>query len=391
MQSVRSCAHRLVPQVMLEIAGQCCCSRVAPRRLSLHRLGDDVVQIARKGARTGGRSCRSRGSRQFLVQHITDELVPCQWPRCAWMCTGQQNVEDQAERIDIRGRGDGFAQQLLGYRVLRSERMGACQRQIRSILTFEELCDSEVEELHRAVARHEDVARLDVPMNDQVRVRVADGRQDIQEEPQPRLHVERMAGAVGIDRLTFHVLQGQIRLAAFEESRIEQPCNVGMVESRQQQAFQLEALLSGAPEPGRLQELHGNHAFNRPSARRARHTLPIPPRPISASITYAPMRWPTSCELDPGSVSSGAELFRNLAKACARCADSSRRSKPEVCGSDCVSFSTYAFRSASGRSSTRSRCSLTCCHPFASMIDMSVYLVPPCSRWVAVQLCAPRS
>jgi hypothetical protein len=57
----------------------------------------------------------------------------------------------------------------------------------------EQLRDAEVDELHLAVVRHQDVRRLDVAMENELAVRMRDGSEDIEEQPDARGHVESAA------------------------------------------------------------------------------------------------------------------------------------------------------------------------------------------------------
>src|SRR5581483_5845656 len=144
--------------------------------------------------------------------------------------------------------------------VLRSERLSAGSRELGARLALEELCDAEVQKLCRALARDQDVSRLDVPVHDEMRVGVIDCCEHVQEQPQARLQAEPMASAVRIDRLSFHEFEDQVRLAIVE-SGIEQASDVGMIEPFQHATFEPEALLRIAPEPGSAQELHRHRAL----------------------------------------------------------------------------------------------------------------------------------
>ena len=60
--------------------------------------------------------------------------------------------------------------------------------------------DTEVEKLHMAVAGDEHISGLEIAMQDEVLVRVADGRAHLAEQPETRRNVELMAVAVLGDR-----------------------------------------------------------------------------------------------------------------------------------------------------------------------------------------------
>ncbi len=70
---------------------------------------------------------------------------------------------------------------------------------------------------------------------------VADRFADLQEQPDPLLHGQAAGVAVVGDRDTFHVLQRQVRLAFAADSGVEQPCDVGVRQARQDFALAAEA------------------------------------------------------------------------------------------------------------------------------------------------------
>ncbi len=132
------------------------------------------------------------------------------------------------------------------------ERRGLC----RAPLLFEQLRDPEVEQLHLPVRRNEHVRRLDVPVHDQIRVRVSHGSQDIQEETQPPLDGKRCAIAVAIDRCAQNVLEHEIRLPDRRHARIDEMRDVRVREACQKASLPLETRFAGAPDEAHVQELH---------------------------------------------------------------------------------------------------------------------------------------
>ena len=114
------------------------------------------------------------------------------------MAAAEEDVEQHAQRIDVGGRGDRAAGYLLRGGVLRGERAAARgigeggAARLRASLRHE-LGDSEVEQLHGAVGRDQDVRRLEVAMDDQIGVRVAHGLEHGEKQAQPCLDVR--AGA----------------------------------------------------------------------------------------------------------------------------------------------------------------------------------------------------
>ena len=149
---------------------------------------------------------------------------------------GEQLVEQDAERVDVRRRGHRLAADLLRARVFRRHqlqpRRGRRQR-LPAELRVQQLGDAEVEQLGRAVGRHQHVGRLDVAVDDQVLVRVLDGGADVAEERQPGRGVEPVRVAVVDDRLPFDVLHGEVGPAVRRAAAVEEAGDERMLEAGQ--------------------------------------------------------------------------------------------------------------------------------------------------------------
>ena len=100
--------------------------------------------------------------------------------------------------------------------------------------------------------------------------------------------------------------------------------------------------------------------FNCPSTRTARHTMPMPPRPSSCSITYGPMTvpafvsagWPSSTSaVRP---SAGISSRKSPVAICA-CESSSARSAPPSGATSGGNVASQRSRAAGSRSSASSR------------------------------------
>ena len=65
----------------------------------------------------------------------------------------------------------------------------------------------------------EHVGRLDVPVDDQVRVRMRDRREHVEEEAEPRFHVEEPLSQYRSIGSPEHVLEDEIRLSARRDAR----------------------------------------------------------------------------------------------------------------------------------------------------------------------------
>ena len=93
---------------------------------------------------------------------------------------GQQFVKHDAEEVDVACRRHVFAFELFGARVLGSHQphRSHCLFAGRYVRVHQ-FSDAEIEQFGGIVRAYKDVTGFDVPMNDQVLVRVLDGVADL--------------------------------------------------------------------------------------------------------------------------------------------------------------------------------------------------------------------
>src|SRR5580658_5690040 len=102
--------------------------------------------------------------------------------------SGEEQIEQNAKGVDVRGDGDGLVLELLRSGELGRER-AAADRECgldREFVALDEFRDSEVEELNLAVFPNEHIGWLDVAMDDEVGVCGGNGVEHLEEEPNPR-------------------------------------------------------------------------------------------------------------------------------------------------------------------------------------------------------------
>ncbi|MEC9374163.1 MAG: hypothetical protein VYC34_09980 [Planctomycetota bacterium] len=89
----------------------------------------------------------------------------------------EQLVQKDAQRVNVALDIDGVAADLLGTRILRRHhtKMGSRDRPDMGEFGIEKLRNAEVEKFRFALRRHENVAGLDVPVHDEILMRVVDG------------------------------------------------------------------------------------------------------------------------------------------------------------------------------------------------------------------------
>jgi hypothetical protein len=147
---------------------------------------------------------------------------------------GEQLVEHHPQRIHIGGCRDGLGPYLLRARVLgRHESESGASFRSTSLheRRVEDLRDPEVQQLHVALWRDQDVGRLEIPVNHEVAVRMLDGTRHGAEELQPAFDPEPVPIAVHVDRDALDVLHDQVRSAILGHSSIQEGGDVRMVPS----------------------------------------------------------------------------------------------------------------------------------------------------------------
>lgn len=100
----------------------------------------------------------------------------------------QKAIQDNPRRINIRGRRNLVAAQLLGRRVRRGQRRLPFARWRRGLIIVErqKLGDSEVEQLCHAAGRDQNICWLEVAMDDEISVREMNGVAHLAEQVQTR-------------------------------------------------------------------------------------------------------------------------------------------------------------------------------------------------------------
>ncbi len=93
--------------------------------------------------------------------------------------------------VDVAGRGHRLSEELLRRGILRRQQPQPGSRQRCGVsLAAEELRDAEVQQLHGALLGHQDVGRLDVPVDDQLLMGVLHRLAYREEERQPAVDAE---------------------------------------------------------------------------------------------------------------------------------------------------------------------------------------------------------
>ena len=126
------------------------------------------------------------------------------------------------------------------------------------VVGAEQLGDAEIEESRRAVLGDQDVARLQIAVDDEVAVRVMHGIADAPEQGQARLHGQGVALAVLVDGHALDEIHHQVRLAAVGGAGVDQPGDVGVIEAGEDLPLTGEAGVQDVAIEGRAQHLDGD-------------------------------------------------------------------------------------------------------------------------------------
>src|SRR5262245_32924678 len=184
----------------------------------------DATALGRSGSWVANRRCQFvRGVRPNSIRAGVREQAEQQHAKC----------------VDVRPGGYWFPLELLRTRVLGGEHRGSRIGLPRSCCFsrwFEELRDTEVQQLRHAVA-HENVARLEIPMDNQISVRDIDGRTNGAEQLDARSDGERIRGAILVNRHTLDVFHYEVGDAVFGGAGVHQARDVRVLESGEDLPF----------------------------------------------------------------------------------------------------------------------------------------------------------
>jgi hypothetical protein len=163
-------------EVTVQIRGEIGGRGVAIRGFLAQRLGEDRVQIAAQSGRL-----------RLLFADRAVERFGTGVGELVGPPPGEQFVEDDAERVEVRGAFDRLAAHLLGARVGGGHRAVLGLRDVRrpSGLAFEQPRDAEVEQLRLAAFRNQNVSGLQVAVHHRRGMRMLDRAEDLQEQPDP--------------------------------------------------------------------------------------------------------------------------------------------------------------------------------------------------------------
>ena len=248
--------HGLAVEVTLQVLRKSLDSGVALRCFLAQGMVQDGVDVAGE-LLAQLRVCRGvAGQRHFSMGDGFFELGRAAALQLVGPRAAEQFVGHHGQAVDVAGRAQRFAADLLGARVVQGQR---APRQLgqgggRRAVVGHQLGDAEVEQAHFASRRDEDVAGLEVAVHHELRVRVRHGLGHLQQQADAIAQGQGALLAVDIDGLTVDVFHGEVGAAMLIDTGVVQPRNVRMRERGQDVAFAAQPLGERAA-PGHARQL----------------------------------------------------------------------------------------------------------------------------------------
>ncbi len=270
-RGVASCPDRQPFQVALDIFAEDGRGRVAAIRLLAQRRHDDRVEIAAQApAQLLGRGPAGRGRLRPIdrlrwrqrrrIQDDALDVRDASPSNGVGQAPGEKVVQDQTERVHVRGRGGRLTPHLLRSGVLGRHRPQTGERHGAgrvSAFFGQQPGDAEVQQLDPAIVAYQDVGGLQVAVHDEPLVGVLHGLADVMEQPQTILDRGAPRVAVLGDRRSFHVLHGEEGAAVHGDAAVEKTRDVRMLQARQDLPLAQEARVDLVGVESALQDLDG--------------------------------------------------------------------------------------------------------------------------------------
>jgi RNA polymerase sigma-70 factor, ECF subfamily len=161
------------------------------------------------------------------------------------MASREQLVKENAEQKHVNRGTDGLPAKLLRARVFgrqpkfRGRTAGLVHRPIGK-----DFRDAEIEQLRTAIRRDEDVARLEIAVNDQVAVREPDSVAHAQENVRTRGQPETVHIRVAIHRPALDKLHHEVGTSIGGRAAVQNAGDVGMLQTSDNPALSTEALIA---------------------------------------------------------------------------------------------------------------------------------------------------
>ncbi len=252
-----------VVEMAADVLGEGFDGFVAAVGIFLHGTQNDDVEVTGEAFGDGGIGTRggSAGREGFFGADGALEGEGGNLIDLVGFGTGEEFVKNSAEGVDIGGNADGFAEDLFRASVVRSEHADALSFGGFAGFGEEELGDAEVEEFGSAGMVDEDVAGLDVAMNDKISMGVLDGAEDGEEEAETVFGAEFEGFGVVCDPGSVDILHDEIGNVFGGGAAVEEASDIGMLEAGEDLAFATETLENELGIEAGLDEFDGDLGF----------------------------------------------------------------------------------------------------------------------------------
>ena len=235
------------PKVSVDVLRKGLNRGVAIGRPLLHRFEHNRVEVATQGARGGQVACvacrRTRAwyldRKQCLFERGRRLTLQAIGPRA-----GQHLIEQHTQRIDVAGRADGRAGDLLGRGVVGRQRLTRFEGQLGGLglAIDQQLGDAEVQQVHLTLFVDQHVGGLEVAVDHQVRVRILHRFEHLLEQSDAFAHAESMRAAMLDQRVPLHIGQRDVGLARSRHARVVQARDMRMRQRGQDVALARQPL-----------------------------------------------------------------------------------------------------------------------------------------------------
>jgi hypothetical protein len=262
----RGCVHRMAIHVAQDVVRELLHGSIPVGRRPGQPLGNDALQIASQKADQPGGGQSPRGSgltghggrqrRRIRGEHRLNDLRGGGPIAAEGAGAAQQLIEQDAQRVHVRGHRGRLIAQHLGAGVERGEKQIGSGLRVAAIRGQ---CAgyAKIQQLRLTLRRHQNIAGLQIAVYNQALVCEADSRRDLQEQSQALVDREAAGVAPGVDALSFHVLHHQVREPPIGDAAAQERRDIGVLQLRQDLPF--------APQPF-LQQRGGKrrrHSFDR--------------------------------------------------------------------------------------------------------------------------------
>ena len=281
-EGIRACHDRAVSQIGVEVGLKSGDGSVTLGGQLAQRLGKNIVEVATQlAAKPLRRAAEVFRNARRILHGSNGEIGRCgrgggfddvagqpggrRISRSIGAVAAEQAVKHHPERVNVGAGGDDAAFYLLGRRVFwcHSGAIDAGQGRVfgRACIAMQQLGDTKIEQLDRAVVLDKDVGGFEITVDDEVGVRIGNGAADLIEQTDAGIDVEATGIAIAIDAFPADVLEHQIASTIRQDADIQQARNVGVGEARQDLTFTPEAFQRQFVGRGVMEHLDRDLAF----------------------------------------------------------------------------------------------------------------------------------